>query len=435
MEIPLAIYTLSLLSFVSPIKLECSFQIGANKVYTCTNLNLETQADSVTITEVTGNHLEGKSNADVGAVYLLSSLMLRLPQNMFELLPAVTQYALHGIDAEGHNLDALNSGDFRGAASLAIITVTGVNIEKLREKVFEGAENLDFLSLEACGLRSIDKNAFIDLSKLRSLSLNYNLLKYLQNETFSPLKNLQVLTVAGNYINYLETDHFANCPNLRKISFISNMLEVIPENITLSLTNIRKFSLQNNVCINANFGTKKNPIATVKEKIQRCTMKNVLRTKIKSLKQDVKDLLEEIMKNEKKITRLEYENEQLKDQVQDKKRMSDESSVDKHQQSEEDHESSTPPSIVTKMSPSVHSQSSMPLQLSDGEGTELSTSLKPDFMNQEPGEKSFSEEMSQMNDNLVTLKALIDEENKLQEIENNKNPREVLQKAHMQLSD
>lgn len=283
---------LTLFTFVSSETLECAFQISAVKLYTCLNINLNIGENEIQLENVTGSHFVDKGNGDVRAVYFLSSKMVRLPQNLFTLLPELTRYVVHGLDVGGDHLnrEGLIIGDFHGADKLKMITMTGFNLYNVRPRVFEGAENLDFLSLEACGIRKIDQDSFTDLKKLRSLSLNYNLLKSLHNEIFNQLENLRVLMVAGNFITTLHQSLFVHLIKLQKISFANNMLEVIDKNLTKPLTDLKQFFLDQNICVNKNFGVAKVPLSSFENLTQNCTEKKKLKDQIDELKSENEDL-------------------------------------------------------------------------------------------------------------------------------------------------
>lgn len=303
-------FTLLLLSpVVLPITLECAYQTSAEDYYTCFNDNLIVNADSEQIDDVVGNHLEGKSNDQVEKLFLLSSLMWKLPTNLFQHFPQLLWYVVHGIGIRGKYLDgtALVQGDFHGAESLQFIVITGVGIQALGPNIFEGAENLDFISFEACSIREIDSKAFSGLSKLRSLSLNFNLLQVLNDGIFSHLTNLKILSVGGNKIEVIDDKLFENLGSLQKVSFANNLIQIIGKNVSQNLPNLEEFSLKWNICVNETFGTAKVPIGLLKSSTANCTREWTLKMQLYDLKTALKRMTDKVKQYVK-----EYKSESIK---------------------------------------------------------------------------------------------------------------------------
>lgn len=307
-------FLLSTCKYSSSVTLECSYQITAARSYVCINTNLIINENNVEVTEIAGVHLEGKSDHSVKAIYLLSSSMRRLPQNVYGLLPMVKRFIVQGMDVQGKHLDreALNKGDFEGAQSLNLISISGVNLHYVRPNVFQGADNLDFLSLEACGILNIDEKALEDLGKLRSLSLNYNLIKVLHKNTFKNLKRLKVLMVAGNFIERIHESHFSNLQSIRKISFISNQLKVIDKDLTRSLPKLEKLYLGRNICVDVTFGANRTSIEQFEDVVENCTDENSAENKLMKLSMENNRLREKASSLTKEIALLESDNKSLR---------------------------------------------------------------------------------------------------------------------------
>lgn len=310
MKLIVAVFLLSVLSSSSSIMIDCSYKISSVSYYTCIDISLDISNNQIPLTESSGNHMQGKTNADVKVIYLLSPKMQSLPQNVIGVFPNLKRYIVHGLDVQGKHLNrnALINGDFHGTNSLTSIVMTGVNLNTIKDNVFEGADNLDFLSLEACGIMSIRPNAFQNIPKLRSLSLNYNLLQELNPETFISLKGIEILMVAGNFVKQLHKEHFQNLHKLQKLSFVSNMLEEIDGDIINELPLVKDIYLEKNVCVDLNFGGSKTPIKEFKDKVKTCIKGNFLG--LRSIADNQADEL-------KKFKELKAKNEKLRINTQE----------------------------------------------------------------------------------------------------------------------
>jgi Leucine rich repeat len=295
MNISVVIFVFSFSAYVSSIKLECTFQINADKLYTCINTNLEIDENNEIVDEVQGNHLLEKEDSDVQAVYLLSSAMYRLP-NVFLAFPHLYRYVVHGLDVKGKYLDskALVQGDFNEGRHLNSFIVTGVYIKQIRHRVFKGAENLKFLSIETCRVQHIEFEAFAGLKKLQSLSLSYNLIKSLDAEMFKDLENLEMLMFAGNLIKEISENLFVYLINIREISFINNKLEVVDKDSIEPLNNLEKFYLEHNICPNLSFGTMKTSLSSFETAAEDCTEENTHEHQIRHLRHEIIMLREKL---------------------------------------------------------------------------------------------------------------------------------------------
>lgn len=287
------------LMFIKSEEMDCSFSISTDNLYTCLNLNLNIENNSVEVTIVNGEHLSGMSDDKVLVVYFLSSGMRNLPRGIFKVFKNLNKYIVSGLDTveEYLNGDALIRGDFNGAKSLQALLFISVILENLRAKVFEGADNLIHLTLEACRITNIDKDAFLGLKKLQSLGMKFNYIAVLDPQTFSDLGELRHLLLSGNYLRKITREHFKGLRNMVRISIIGNMLEEIDQNIT-GLPNLEQFYLDQNICVDAHFGSDGIPFSKFKKEIARCS-------RDASLKEDMNRNLNEMRELEKEVTHLQ----------------------------------------------------------------------------------------------------------------------------------
>lgn len=285
MKISSAIFGLTFAAYVGSISLECSYQVNADKFYTCINTNLKIEGNE-TIDEVRGNHLPEYDEKNVTAVCFLSSSMRRLPQNIFDAFPKLSRFVIHGMNLMGKFLDSkeLKAGDFDGANQLHTIIINSVNIPKIPSKLFENVGDLMNLMLESNGIRKLERGAFTGLKKLWKLSLNYNLIKSLDREIFKDLESLETLTMVGNSIESISDAHFRPLKNILKISLINNKLEMIDKTAIKALNTLESFYLSDNICPNRNFGTDSVDLSSFEATAANCT---------KSRKNQIKKLTKE----------------------------------------------------------------------------------------------------------------------------------------------
>lgn len=302
---------------ISSEEIDCSFSISPDNMYTCLNLNLNIENNSVEISTVNGEHWSGMTNDKVLVVYFLSSDMRSLPRGIFNVFKNLNKYIVSGLDTvdEYLNGDALVQGDFHDAKSLQALLFISVILENLRARVFEGAENLLHLTLEACRITSIDKEAFAGLKKLQNLGMKFNFIAVLDPQTFSDLGELRDLLLSGNYLRKLTREHFRGLRNLVRISIIGNMLEEIDQNIT-GLPNLEEFYLDHNICVDAHFGSNGIPFSKFKKEIAGCS-------KVASAKEEKEDMnpnLNEMRELEKEVVHLQklvekYRNAKCENQI------------------------------------------------------------------------------------------------------------------------
>lgn len=291
------------LMFIRAEDIDCSFSINLDNMYTCINLNLSIQSNSVEINNVNGEHLMGMNDDKVLVVYFLSSGMRSLPRGIFKVFQNLNKYIVSGLDTADEYLtgDALVRGDFNDAKTLNALLFISVILDTLRARVFEGADNLAHLTLEACRITNIDKDAFVGLKKLESLGMKFNYIATLDPTTFSDLSELRDLLLSGNYLRKITRDHFKGLRNMVRISIIGNMLEEIDQNIT-GLPNLEQFYLDKNICVDAHFGSNGIPFSKFKKEVARCYKET-------SIKEDgnrnVNVNMNEMRELEKEVTHLQ----------------------------------------------------------------------------------------------------------------------------------
>ena len=149
--------------------------------YTCTG-SFQTVGDVRNVTNVTGNHLQGQSNADVGAVAVSSQLLMSgIPRNIQEFFPNVSILSFSYT-----NILHLNRSDLEPFPQLRVLVLFNNRLEKLESDVFLSSPNLQYINLSRNRLRHLGPAVFNSLINLSTLRLNDNTCidQYVDNNIF-----------------------------------------------------------------------------------------------------------------------------------------------------------------------------------------------------------------------------------------------------------
>lgn len=297
MKLLIVIGLVSLSQFTtSSVSLDCSFALAIENLYTCINVNLRINRNSVELKDVRGTHLANKKEDDVESIFLLSSGMQRLPRGIFKMFKNLKKYVVQGLDTVDEYLDsnALIRGDFQGAKGVTTILLMSVVLDQLRARIFEGADDLSYLTIEACRITSIDKEAFKGLKKLRSLGLKYNYITTLNPGTFSELVELQHLLLSGNFLKRFRKEHLKGLKQLNRLSLIGNILTNVDHDLIDGLSDLEHLYLDQNLCIDEHFGSDGVPFSKFSKTIKSCSTESSLEENMRRKADEVKLLEKEV---------------------------------------------------------------------------------------------------------------------------------------------
>lgn len=160
---------------ISAISLKCKFSFETTRLgkrYTCwvkEPNTLKTTFDDRTITEVTGKHLAGQTNDDVGQLFIQDQFLPYLPLNL----------GTHFRNLEVWNtktsaVEELTDDDLEGLPKLKVFDVSYNPIKILRNTFFEGHENIEYISFYECELKEIEKGALEHLVNIKEGHFQYN---------------------------------------------------------------------------------------------------------------------------------------------------------------------------------------------------------------------------------------------------------------------
>lgn len=205
------------------ITLECDFGMIRHywgEMYTCIARNLVVRHYYDYVVNATGDHMTGKTDRDVEAVYVLGQKTRFLPYNI-----STPFNGLRAIRVEGSNLLFLN-----------------------RTLRYEG--QLEYLHLENNLLKEVPTWAFRGLTDLKWLSLRNNNIKYLESTMFRDMKSLRRFSASNNLIEVIPSGLFHYTPALEEVYFYNNKIRMIGGRLVDSLGKLKVASFMGNKCTN-----------------------------------------------------------------------------------------------------------------------------------------------------------------------------------------
>lgn len=174
---------------------------------------------SVRITNITGVHLEAKSDADV---------------NHFHASYLSTTFMTLGIG--------------RFFPNLSTLIYSSSNVKYIEKANFEHMWNLKGLWMDQNKIEDIPKNAFHYLRKLETINLSNNKIKALHDDHFVRMAELKTFRAKNNQIHEVTEALFANNHNLIELSLQNNKLMIIEIDFN-DLRKLKKVDLRSNICI------------------------------------------------------------------------------------------------------------------------------------------------------------------------------------------
>lgn len=152
--------------------MNCKFHISKYKntpqTYDCFIQSLTfTAADK--IVAVTGDHVDGMTNADVTGFVAIGSGIEVVPHGLENFFPNLLT-----ISYQQTSFRTVNADDFKAFPNLRDLEIYGGKLETITADSFKYNKNLEWLDLTSNKLKSIDTKAFEGLDKLKSLFVYKN---------------------------------------------------------------------------------------------------------------------------------------------------------------------------------------------------------------------------------------------------------------------
>lgn len=210
-----------------------------------------------------GEHLKGKTNADVEVVSIGTATTPFMIPSMFTTFSNMTELMII--------LSMLESIKIPDFVQLRRLTVDLNRISRIEKGTLNNQKSLrSFMAIRA-GIQSIDEDAFEGLDQLTSLFLPNNGITEIAPKTFHHLPNLVTLSLDNNFLIRIDDGLFSMNTNLKRIYIANNQInEISPIFSRAFLENLERFDMKENACANRLF--------VIEDQTSLVVMNSVLRT-------------------------------------------------------------------------------------------------------------------------------------------------------------
>ena len=157
---------------VDGVILECEFKTTKTyygSEYTCFAKNFQTSLHDRTVTEIKGNHLQGKTNNDVKQLMLEKQFIPYLPLKVGDFFKNLKIFF-----AKKSNVRHVLQGDLDGLDNLEVFDLTHNPVEQLGANFFKGHSKISTVAFYDCHLKMIDPAVLDPLKKINNIFFNLN---------------------------------------------------------------------------------------------------------------------------------------------------------------------------------------------------------------------------------------------------------------------
>jgi Leucine-rich repeat (LRR) protein len=228
------------IAMTSATTLKCEFTRNTLFGYVCEIRGVKLiSEEKVTIEH--GDHIQGKTDADVKMISFGKSTVNFVPNQIFAIFPNLEILDLLNVSMTRWNRDFL-----KNAKNLKRIWLAHNEIRELGDNSFMGATALENLVLHNNKIERISEKAFNGLLQLKSLELQNNLITKLSGNAFSPLKKLKEINLSENKIEQIDGNVFSGASKLEFLNFGDNKIKNLPANLFANQQNLTIVFMQNN---------------------------------------------------------------------------------------------------------------------------------------------------------------------------------------------
>lgn len=207
--------------------------------YVC-NLAMEDAQDFDEFEEITGTHLEGRSDADVTLIQRYSGIATIIPQIICSQFPNLEIFIFHGF-----GLNRITDTSFAACLSASEIELYNNHITQITENAFANNRNLTYINLARNELSVLPENVFASQSQVTMLELRHNLFASgFADGLFSSMISLQTLLINDCQLHEINPLWFENLPNLRILNMYNNDIRQVPADAFVSLENLMILNLE-----------------------------------------------------------------------------------------------------------------------------------------------------------------------------------------------
>lgn len=138
--------------------------------YQCVStVNLLDDSDPSVVSNVTGNHAEGKTNNDVDAFWIYGQGIKSVPKGIEAFFPN-----LKAITFGNNKITAVTRDDIRVFTTLEYLSFYDNELTMLDDDLFTSSPTLLYVELGTNQIRNIEKNTFKPLKSLTTLRMDKN---------------------------------------------------------------------------------------------------------------------------------------------------------------------------------------------------------------------------------------------------------------------
>lgn len=173
MKVFAVLFLFILVSKSHSVIINCQFSmdkwdVAGEDAYSC-NFRAENTGSSTVIEEVRGEHLDGKNNANVQVIYVISSNLQFIPSNLARFFPNLIIMALNDLP-----LLRVTAGDLKPFPNLQRFYSTSSLLTSINGDLFQHTKKLQRIRFEAGKLQDIGENLLSDLNDLSFVSFQGN---------------------------------------------------------------------------------------------------------------------------------------------------------------------------------------------------------------------------------------------------------------------
>lgn len=224
------------------ITLNCTFEVYWID-YGCV-LNNITVTDLQANVTIIGNHLDGRTNADVVFLEIYSSNTPFLIPQLF-----TTFQNLNDVEVFNSNLQQLN---FPAGISLEWFTSYGNNISRILNGTFTNA-TVERLTMIDSAIQVLEVNAFQGLGNTVSVTLINNRIEEIAPGTLNPLTSVRTIDFEGNLLSEIFEDTFATNVNITTLYLERNRISAVHPQFARNLPILNYINFSENVCVSRTF--------------------------------------------------------------------------------------------------------------------------------------------------------------------------------------
>lgn len=159
------------IALVHGITFDCQFYDGvwviAGSVYTCKASIKELSGTA--LTNLSGNHINSKSNFDVEALNIIDQNLAFIPKNIDEFFSNVKVLELRNT-----SLSLIFRDDLKQFANLQVLRLTDNKLTSLKSDLFQSNSKLQYISFAGNSIAFVDKNLLTSLTALKSADFRNN---------------------------------------------------------------------------------------------------------------------------------------------------------------------------------------------------------------------------------------------------------------------